>query len=78
MADDTRYAYAVARVRGMETRLLDRQWIERLLGETAEGALKALSDSAYQDALERFARVGGGRLDGVGPRRPRGNRGRRG
>ncbi len=30
MADDTRYAYAVARVRGMETRLLDRQWIERL------------------------------------------------
>lgn len=55
MADDTRYAYAVARIRGMETRLLDRQWIERLLSETPEGALKALGESAYQDA---FADVG--------------------
>jgi V/A-type H+-transporting ATPase subunit C len=35
----------------METRLLDRQWIERLLSESADGALKALADSAYQDAL---------------------------
>jgi len=51
MADDTRYAYAVARIRGMETRLLDRQWIERLLSESADGALKALSDSAYQEAM---------------------------
>lgn len=51
MADDTRYAYAVARVRGMETRLLDRQWIERLLAETGDGAVKALSDSVYQDAM---------------------------
>jgi V/A-type H+-transporting ATPase subunit C len=51
MADDTRYAYAVARIRGMETKLLDRQWIERLLSETAEGALKALGDSAYQEAF---------------------------
>jgi V/A-type H+-transporting ATPase subunit C len=56
MADDTRYAYAVARVRGMETRLLDRQWIERLLGESAGGALKALSDSAYQDAVADVGR----------------------
>jgi V/A-type H+-transporting ATPase subunit C len=56
MADDTRYAYAVARVRGMETRLLDRQWIERLLAETADGALKALSDSAYQDAIAGVGR----------------------
>jgi V/A-type H+-transporting ATPase subunit C len=56
MADDTRYAYAVARVRGMETRLLDRQWIERLLSETADGALKALSDSAYQDAITDVGR----------------------
>ena len=51
MADDTRYAYAVARVRGLETRLLDHQWIERLLGESAEGAVKVLSDSAYQAAF---------------------------
>jgi V/A-type H+-transporting ATPase subunit C len=56
MADDTRYAYAVARVRGMETHLLDRQWVERLLGETADGALKALSDSAYQDAIADVGR----------------------
>jgi V/A-type H+-transporting ATPase subunit C len=56
MADDTRYAYAVARVRGMETRLLDRQWIERLLAETAQGTLKALSDSAYADAVADVGR----------------------
>lgn len=56
MANDTRYAYAVARVRGMETRLLDRQWVERLLGESAEGALGALSDSAYRDAVADVAR----------------------
>jgi len=40
----------------METRLLDRQWIERLLAETADGALKALSDSAYQDAIAGVGR----------------------
>ena len=56
MADDTRYAYAVARVRGMETRLLDRQWVERLLADTAGGALKTLSDSAYQEAVSEIAR----------------------
>jgi len=56
MADDMRYAYAVARVRGMETRLLDRQWIERLLSETPAGVLKALGDSAYQGALAGVAR----------------------
>lgn len=51
MADDTRYAYAVARIRGLETRLLDRQWIERLLAEDAEGALNVLADSAFQEAI---------------------------
>ena len=56
MADDTRYAYAVARVRGMETGLLDRQWLERLLSESAEGAMKALSDSAYEDSMADVAR----------------------
>ncbi len=55
MADDTRYAYAVARVRGMETRLLDRQWTERLLSESADGALKALGDSAFQHAVADVA-----------------------
>ncbi len=56
MADDTRYAYAVARVRGMETHLLDRQWLERLLSESADGALKTLSDSAYQEAIAEVGR----------------------
>ena len=56
MADDTRYAYAVARIRGMETGLLDRQWIERLLGESAEGALKVLGDSAFQESMSEVGR----------------------
>ena len=51
MADDTRYTYAVARIRGLETKLLDRQWIERLLAEDAEGALNVLADSAFQEAI---------------------------
>jgi V/A-type H+-transporting ATPase subunit C len=40
----------------METRLLDRQWIERLLSESAAGALKALGDSDYQEALADVGR----------------------
>ncbi len=40
----------------METRLLDRQWIERLLAEDAAGALKVLSDSAYQEAVSDVER----------------------
>lgn len=56
MADDTRYAYAVARIRGMETRLLDHQWIERLLAEDAGGALKVLADSAFQEAVADVGR----------------------
>ena len=40
----------------METRLLDRQWIERLLAEDAAGALKVLSDSAYQEAVSEVER----------------------
>jgi len=56
VADDTRYAYAVARIRGMETRLLDHQWIERLLAEDANGALKVLADSAFQEAVADVGR----------------------
>jgi V/A-type H+-transporting ATPase subunit C len=59
MADDTRYAYAVARVRGLETRLLDRQWVERLLAEDAEGALKVLADSAFQESVSDVDRPEG-------------------
>jgi V/A-type H+-transporting ATPase subunit C len=56
VADDTKYAYAVARIRGLETRLFDRQWIERLLSENAEGILKVLGDSAFQEAVSRVGR----------------------
>jgi V/A-type H+-transporting ATPase subunit C len=56
LADDTRYAYAVARIRGLETRLLDRQWIERLLAEDAAGSLKVLSDSEFQEAMSEVGR----------------------
>jgi V/A-type H+/Na+-transporting ATPase subunit C len=56
VADDTRYAYAVARVRGLEAGLLDRQWIERLLSEDGAGALKVLSDSAFQEAMSAVER----------------------
>jgi len=56
VADDTRYAYAVARIRGMETRLLDHQWIERLLAEDAAGAIKVLADSAFQEAVADVGR----------------------
>ena len=40
----------------METRLLDRQWIERLLSETPAGVLKALGDTAHQDAFSGVSR----------------------
>jgi len=40
----------------METRLLDHQWIERLLAEDAEGALKVLADSAFQEAVADVGR----------------------
>lgn len=40
----------------METRLLDRQRIEKLLAETAAGALKSLSDTDYQEAVADVAR----------------------
>jgi len=56
MSDDTRYAYAVARIRGMETGLLTRQLVERLLAEPVGGALSVLSDTSYQDALADVAR----------------------
>jgi V/A-type H+-transporting ATPase subunit C len=56
MSDDTRYAYAVARVRGMETRLLSRQQVERVLSESPSGALRSLADTAYQDALADVGR----------------------
>ncbi|MBD3349556.1 MAG: hypothetical protein GF400_10240 [Candidatus Eisenbacteria bacterium] len=56
MSDDTKYAYAVARVRGMETRLFTRQIVERLLAESVEGVLSTLADTTYQEALADVSR----------------------
>jgi V/A-type H+-transporting ATPase subunit C len=47
-SSDTRYAYAVGRVRALETRLLDRSRFERMLGaDSADDALRMLQDTDY-------------------------------
>lgn len=49
---NTRYAYAVGRIRALETRLLDGMAIGRLLeAETAQETLKILSEGEYESAL---------------------------
>ncbi|MGA1790342.1 MAG: V-type ATPase subunit [bacterium] len=50
--DDTRYAFAVGKIRALETRLLDNSFISRLIkaGETEE-MLKILMDSEYNFSL---------------------------
>ncbi len=55
MSDDTRYAYAVARIRGMETGFLSRQQVERLLAEPADGVLRALGETVYHEAFSDVA-----------------------
>ena len=50
--ENTGYAYAVGRIRALETRLLDRTDIGRLLeAESASEALKALSEGEYESAM---------------------------
>lgn len=49
--DDTRYAYAVARVRALEPRLLDHQMMARMLAEDAPTMLRALGETDYGDFL---------------------------
>jgi len=50
--EDTKYAYAVGRIRALETRLLDRADIGRLLeAESASEALKTLSEGEYESSL---------------------------
>ncbi len=47
-SSDTRYAFAVGRVRALETRLLDRSRLERMLdAESADDALRMLQDTDY-------------------------------
>jgi V/A-type H+-transporting ATPase subunit C len=45
---DSRYAYAGGRIRALETRLLDRHRLERMLdSDSAEAALRSLQDTDY-------------------------------
>jgi len=48
------YTYAVARIRALETRLLDRAGLERLLGEDPQGVIRFLKESDYADSLAQI------------------------
>lgn len=53
---NTRYAYAVGRIRALETRLLDAMAIGRLLeAETAQEVLRNLSEGEYEGALSNIS-----------------------
>ena len=55
---NTKYAYAVGRIRVLETRLLDGMTIGRLLeAETAQEVLKTLSETEYEDSLSNISDV---------------------
>lgn len=57
MADDTRYAYAVGRVRALEPRLIDRAVVDRLLQEDEAGLLHWARESPeYAAAFEGVQR----------------------
>lgn len=50
--NDTIYAYAVGRIRALETRLLDRSRFDRMIdSSTVEEALKVLAESDYSNAI---------------------------
>lgn len=56
--DDERYAYATGRIRAMETSLLDRGRIDRMVeAASAEEALKVLGESAYAEHIASLASV---------------------
>jgi V/A-type H+-transporting ATPase subunit C len=55
---DTRYAFAVGRIRALEARLLDSARIDRLLdADDAEEALRILSDSEYGGLVAELAQA---------------------
>lgn len=55
MSDDTRYAYAVGKIRALETRLLDKSRFDSLIAaRDAEEALRALSDTDYGPFLSEL------------------------
>lgn len=56
--NDTMYAYAVGRIRVLETRLLDRGRLERMVdAASAEDALKILSETGYAAAISEMEDV---------------------
>lgn len=58
MPSNDRFAYAVGRVRAMETRLLDRGKIERMVeAKSADEALKVLGESEYAEYLADLGSV---------------------
>ncbi|MBS4008648.1 MAG: V-type ATP synthase subunit C [Clostridium sp.] len=58
MPNNDRYAYAVGRIRAMETRLLDRGKIDRMVeARSAEEALKVLGESEYGEYLADLGSV---------------------
>ncbi|EEG77558.1 V-type ATP synthase subunit C [Dethiobacter alkaliphilus] len=58
MPSNDRYAYAVGRIRAMETRLLDHGKIERMVeAKNADEALKVLSESEYAEYLANLDSV---------------------
>jgi V/A-type H+/Na+-transporting ATPase subunit C len=60
LAKNERYAYAVGRIRAMETRLLDRAKIERMVeAKNADEALKVLGETEYGDYLAELESVHG-------------------
>ncbi len=53
------YVYAVARLRGMENRLLDASFLSRLMDSpTLDDALKALAETSYSQWLGKAAEAG--------------------
>ncbi len=55
---DTIYAYAVGRVRALETRLLERSRFERMIdAASVEEALKVLAESDYANAVSELADI---------------------
>ncbi len=56
VSDQTIYAYAVGRVRSLETRLLDRSRLERMIdAASAEESIKVLAESDYAGAVGELA-----------------------
>lgn len=58
VVDDVRYAYAVGRVRALETRLLDQPRIDRMVeAEDVERALGVLGETDYREAVVEVKEV---------------------